>query len=242
MKSTPYRFRIAALLIAGLSPAVLMALVIENPQGTWPTNWPKELEPFRVRSRTVELAAGNQENVYEIPLTNRADFERVWPSVLQLKSPGAPITLYATNNPSTTFFHNNRAAIRIFAPPDSGPIYPTYLACPPQTPETAKENQERLNQLLSEGKIKILPIGPPWPGDIVSTNGELPEYVSPREENGVMRWIPGDFQRDLKENGFGEFYYRARVDLELVVDGQIVDLNSIQFPTNAPIHDKRPKN
>ena len=33
--------------------------------------------------------------------------------------------------------------------------------------------------------------------------------------------------------------YRARIDLELVVDGKIIDLNRIQIPSDAPIIDKR---
>jgi hypothetical protein len=35
------------------------------------------------------------------------------------------------------------------------------------------------------------------------------------------------------------FFHRARVDLEIVGDGQVIDLNSIHLPDATPIHDKR---
>ena len=37
------------------------------------------------------------------------------------------------------------------------------------------------------------------------------------------------------------YYYRrrARIDIELIVDGDIVDLNRIPLPTDTPIIDKR---
>ena len=42
--------------------------------GTWPSSWPKELEPLRNLSRTYEgPLAPNQH--YAIPFTKREDFE-----------------------------------------------------------------------------------------------------------------------------------------------------------------------
>jgi hypothetical protein len=235
VKTRPYHFKAALVFIAALLPAALNALVMENNHGNWPASWPKELEPLRSQARTVALAAGNQETVYEIPFTNRAEFERVWPVLLQLKTPGAPLTLYSTNNSARTFFHNGRAAVRIYAPSGGGPMYP---ADPVRT-RTPETNNDRINLLFKEGRVHTLRAEPPWPPDIVSTNGELPEYVVPREENGTLRWVSGDRARDTRNNSIQGFYYRARVDLELVVDGQIVDLNAIQLPANTPIRDKR---
>jgi hypothetical protein len=53
-----------------------------------------------------------------------------------------------------------------------------------------------------------------------------------------MKWISGDPENLRKNEAIG-FLYRARVDLELVVDGQVIDLNSIHLPGATPIHDKR---
>ena len=100
----------------------------------------------------------------------------------------------------------------------------------------------RTIRLLKEGKLKTLSAEPPWPTNIISASGELPEYVVSKEEDGIARWIAADLEKDRKENKISGFYYRARVDLELVVDGQIIDLDSMQLPDNTPIRDKRFKN
>jgi hypothetical protein len=49
-----------------------------------------------------------------------------------------------------------------------------------------------------------------------------------------LTWVP--VQPGDENKGF---YYRARVDLELVADGEIIDLNRIKLPTEIPIIDKR---
>lgn len=71
--------------------------------------------------------------------------------------------------------------------------------------------------------------GPPWPESILSASGELPEYVVLQDE----KWVPF-----TGSNGNG-FRYRARVDIVLVVDGKVVDLNSIPLPRDTPIIDRR---
>jgi len=53
-----------------------------------------------------------------------------------------------------------------------------------------------------------------------------------------MKWVAADLAAKLKVFGF---YYRARVDLELIIDGQVIDLKSIQFPADTPVRDKRLK-
>jgi len=71
----------------------------------------------------------------------------------------------------------------------------------------------------------------PWPDDIKSESGVLPEYVA----NVGGKWVAAD-AGDALEKGF---LYRARVDIELVVDGKIVDLNRIPLPADTPIIDGR---
>src|SRR5712672_3132907 len=88
----------SALLLAMVLPFVASAMFSTEERGQWPATWPKELEPFRSHARTIEEASGTQENIYEIRFESREEFERVWPVILKLKTPGAPVTLYTTNN------------------------------------------------------------------------------------------------------------------------------------------------
>jgi hypothetical protein len=37
----------------------------------------------------------------------------------------------------------------------------------------------------------------------------------------------------------GEFFYRAPIEIALVVDGKLIDLNRNKLPENTPIVDKR---
>ena len=61
-------------------------------KGTWPREWPQELEPLRKQSRTLEGPTRPSLH-YAIPFTNRAEFESAWPHILKVKSKGAPIVL-----------------------------------------------------------------------------------------------------------------------------------------------------
>lgn len=74
--------------------------------------------------------------------------------------------------------------------------------------------------------------GSAWPDDIKSESGVLPEYVM----NVDGKLVAGDL-RDVEKRP--ALLFRARVDIELVVDGTIVDLNRIPLPANTPIIDKR---
>lgn len=69
--------------------------------------------------------------------------------------------------------------------------------------------------------------GPPWPESALLPSGELPEYVV--MHNG--QWVPPS------EGETG--YVRARQDIILVCDGDIVDLNRIPLPLDTSIVDKR---
>ena len=59
--------------------------------------------------------------------------------------------------------------------------------------------------------------GPPWPDHIRSESGELPEYVT--NQNG--RWVPDSHVEDPI------FRVRARTDIVLIVDGEIVDFSRV---------------
>jgi hypothetical protein len=61
-------------------------------KGRWPVTWPKELEPLRETSRTIEGPLGGFLN-YEIPFSERDAFESAWSHLLKVKSPESPIIL-----------------------------------------------------------------------------------------------------------------------------------------------------
>jgi hypothetical protein len=77
-------------------------------------------------------------------------------------------------------------------------------------------------------------VGPPWPSSAFLPDGLLPEYVKAGEVQGKRTWIPA-----TRGEGFKGFMFRARVDVELIIDGKIIDLNRIRIPSDTPIIDRR---
>jgi hypothetical protein len=206
--------RIACLVLMGcvalLAAGWCLALVEVSDRGAWPDTWPKELDALRAQARTLGVATGIQETVYEIPFTDSEQFEAAWPHILAVKSEGAPLIL--VKSPSKMLDVSMDAGVRIYCPSTGGVS---------ETPDG-----------------KQLKVGPPWPDDVRSESGVLPEYVV----NKDGKWVGGDREALLQHLNDGErvgFLYRARVDIELVVDGQIVDLNWIPLPANTPIIDRR---
>jgi hypothetical protein len=90
------------------------ALYSVSDKGTWPENWPKELEPLRKQSRSLEGPLVPHRH-YEIPFTKREEFESAWPYILKVKSKGAPIIL--VSGPKTDFFEVKPAGVLIHSPP-----------------------------------------------------------------------------------------------------------------------------
>lgn len=192
-----------------LLSAPASAMVGIHPKGDWPQDWPAELEPYRNRAKTYEIATGNQENVYEIHFNGRAELENIWPIVLKLKDSGAPLRLEsieATFASGKTLFDNTRPVLRIYSY-----VWPAYdVNC---------------------ANGKSLRPAPPWPGSITPPVRQLPEYVMPSPD--CNSWVP------VNDNKCTGFMYRARTEIELVVDGAIIDLNRIQLPADTVIIDKR---
>ena len=186
--------------------------------GLWPTNWPKELEPLRTQSRTLDH---DQHKVYEIPFTNRQQFEAAWPQFLAVKSPEAPIILL--RSPNERLGKSIKAGVRILAPLTGTLVSPKGGHYPPSA-EAVVTN------------ITFLKIGPPWPDDVKSKSGALPEFVA--YNNG--RWVPYSATNRNTNSPIRErSVLRARTDVELIVDGDIVDLNRVSLPADTPIIDKR---
>ncbi len=140
----------------------LYALYSVENRGAWPTDWPKELEPLRKQSRTLE---GPKQSLlhYAIPFTKREEFESVWPQILKIKSKGAPIVL--RHGPSFWLGEETNAGVCIHTPP--------------------------------KGEAPVA-------GDNI-TGG---------------RW-------------------EQTIYIELIVDGEVVDLNRIPLPADTPIIDER---
>ncbi len=82
---------LAAIILCATCSAVY-ALYGVNDEGQWPASWPKELEPLRKQSRTLN---GPMEptNHYAIPFTAREQFEAAWPHLLKVKGKSTPIRL-----------------------------------------------------------------------------------------------------------------------------------------------------
>jgi hypothetical protein len=143
-------------------------------RGTWPESWPKELEPLRKQSRTLVGPMLPQLH-YEIPFTQREEFESTWPQLLKVKSKGAPIILL--RSPNKWLGNEMKAGVRIHSPPA-------------QTDKRANPEEPLA--------------GPGWEG---------PTKVR-------ARWMWTTY-------------------MELVVDGEIVDLNRIPLPPDTPLIDER---
>jgi hypothetical protein len=233
----------------GLAVAVTMAalfpltacfgLAREATEGEWPKSWPQELEGLRKQSRTISIASGIQEEIYEIGFSDRETFERLWPIFLALKSNGGTITLYRTGKTMpqkwSSFFSNEKPVVRIYAPArglSGGPDPAVAESMKKSREESIEKYKETIEGYISQGKL--LRTEGPFPESILSEKCEMPEYVTARNIEGQMTWVPLD--PDDKNVGF---HSRARIDLEVVEDGKIIDLTKIQLPTCTSIIDKR---
>lgn len=204
-----------------LASSFCFGMVIVHKTGMWPDSWPKELEPYRKQAKTLEIGAGNQENVYEIRFENREEFEKLWPIILKLKDKKAPLRLRSIEKPikKCRLFNSEKPVVRIFSH-----VYPVWPSHRP-------------------GGRKLRP-APPWPDSIKSPTGELPEYVAKSEDGNA--WIPVEEEKPrcfmwipVEEKKPRGFIYRARTEIELVVDETIIDLNRILLPPDTPIIDRR---
>lgn len=212
------RFYWMGVLAMVLAP-VAGALVITWPRGQWPLDWPAALEPLRDRSRTITIASGIQENIYEIPFTDREEFEKLWPVILGLKTTGAPLTMYSLQT----------------APRSIGESAAAPVAVP--RPMVRVRAPARANSRT--GEFQPPPTTQPgavaaWPRELMSPKGELPEYVAITVDNGETVITDAD-----ASIGFRGFRYRARTEIEIIVDGKVIDLNRIPLPTDTPVIDKR---
>ena len=170
----------AAVLVGIASPG--HALRIEMGEGMWPESWPEELEPLRGQSNSIQAGIGIAEVIYDITFTSREQFESVWPAILNLKSPGAPLRRFGG--------YNQRPMVRIYAPPSTGAIdlgpdgRKQEQRLGEQMNGASPEEHQRLRHAMhdlitkacNDGK-HLMP-GPPWPESVLTEDGEVPAYVN----------------------------------------------------------------
>ena len=212
-----------ALLFLFTSRAALALLMPWN-EGKWPATWPKELDSFRKDAQTLDVATGKQEHIHTIPFKDRETFEKLWPILLGLRTPGSPITLskIGQSHPGWGKYLSNKLPCIRIKGPSSG-----------YTGGTSKNGQLDLKELEAG---TMLFAGGPWPKELMGANGELPEYVSAGKTNdGKLTWV---LPETVPERQRG-FLHRARMEIEIVIDGEIIDLNRIRLPQDALIVDTR---
>ena len=180
-------------------------------EGAWPKIWPKELEPLRNQSRTL---THNVVDIHEIPFTSREAFESAWPHILTIKSKGVPLTLLSS--PDSRLDKPIKVGVRIHCP---------------RTGELVAPDGKEKSGIPAE---KLLKVGPPWPDYLKSESVTLPEYVV--VEDG--KWQPYD-RKQAKRYKSRLTIRRTQTAIELIVDGDVVDLNRIPLPPDTPIIDKR---
>jgi len=199
------------LVLVGASSCFGLVMVQKVPE--LPADWPEEMRPLLPETTAYDMATGMQELTYEIRFKDRAQFEGVWPTITTLKSKGASLRLYRTEQQiaKTLFRACGQPSVLIMGPP------------PGRSAVRVRDGND-------------LQCGPPWPKSIFNADGTLPEYVAATNET----WVPADLKNSTTcVVTFDGFLYRARVDIALVVDGHIIDLNRISLPENTPIIDCR---
>ena len=207
-----------------LGTSLATALVMRSSAGKWPATWPKDLEPLRKQARTLEVFTGTQEHIYTIPFETREEFEKFWPLLMKVRTPGSPLIISkvgAIEKGWGDLLSNAKPCVRIKGPTGG------------YSGGTVKDGRLDLKELDAG---TMLFAGAPWPKELSGPDGDLPEYVTTfRKADGKLAWKSLE---SVPEKTRG-FHNRARVDIELVIDGNIVDLNRVRLPKDARIIDRR---
>ena len=87
------KFILIVFVVIFITASISFAPVIIWREGKWPGPWPKQLEPYRYRTKAVDVSGDIEETVFEISFEKRDEFEKAWPEILKLKSVGSPLIL-----------------------------------------------------------------------------------------------------------------------------------------------------
>ncbi|WP_010587475.1 hypothetical protein [Schlesneria paludicola] len=212
------KIQLAALTFALLATWNVHAWIIPSDRGEWPVSWPKELEELRPIAKSLDCATGLQECIYTIPFDSKEDFEKYWPSLMMVRTPGSTLTLSKVDEIEPGWgklLTNAKPCVRI-----RGPVASVLARYEKSFGSDLSSNDPEAESIR----------------ELVGPHGELPEYVT---QILVNRATP--VWRDsgkAPENVVG-FKHRLRVDIELVVDGDVIDLNRIPLPQDSRIIDRR---
>lgn len=201
------------LLVAlSLKTTIVLGFASLSRVDSWPDGWPQELQPYREHAWHWHVMGGVlEETNYFIKFDDRDKFEEIWPVLLKLKSKGAPLHLRSASHSDPTGFGTEL----------QGPM--VQIVCP------------------TRGWYKMQPDGTymhigQWTKELRLPDGRLPEFVVERKDDGT--WVPIEKDSRTVPEHVG-ILERARVELTLYVDGQVIDLNRIRLPKDAPIIDER---
>ena len=202
---------LSLLVVLSLSTSIVLGIASLARVDSWPDGWPQELQPYREHAWRWHVMGGVlEETNYFITFDDRERFEEIWPILLKVKSKGAPLHLRSAP-------HLNSA----LASELQGPL--AQIICP--TRGWYKMQPDRTYMHIER-----------WTKELRLTEGRLPEFVVKRKDDGT--WVPVEKDSKTVPEHFG-MLERARVELALWVDGQIIDLNRIQLPEDTPILDER---
>lgn len=195
-----------------LCTTIVLGIGILSKVESWPDGWPQKLQPYREHALNWRLMGGVvEETSYFIKFDDRERFEEIWPVLLKLRSKGGPIHLR-----SPLHFDSTDSFAEL-----QGPM--VKIICP--THGWYKKQADGTYLHIDW-----------WTKTVRLPDGRLPEFVVKRKDDGT--WIP--VEKDSKDipahTGILE---RARVELTLYVDGQVIDLDRTTLPKDAPIIDKR---
>jgi hypothetical protein len=121
-----------------ISVCACQALLMVQERGDWPTSWPKELEPYRQAARTE---SGLGQVAYQLFVSDRREFEHLWPTVLKVREPNGSLRLRSGDVP----------CVRILAPapPSEGRFRGKTAHIGPPWPDSARNPDGSLPELLS---------------------------------------------------------------------------------------------
>ena len=149
MKKFTASIAVLALLAVG---STAFGLYSVSDTGTWPKEWPNQLESLRTQSRTLvgpTLSARH----FAMRFKSRDEFEAAWPHILKVKSKGAPI--YLVRGPNF-FLGKEQTGVVVHCPPEGQWDNPKT----PEAPIAGYPNESRSRwqntnylELLVDGKI-----------------------------------------------------------------------------------------
>lgn len=144
---------LVTLLVAVVAAQLFADVSVEN-RGLWPDTWPRELEPFRPHSRTIEGPLGGQLH-YEIPFTDRDAFESAWAHLLKVKSPESPIVLIRSPYEGTGARKGSsmKAGVLINSHPFAGRTTDPATADSPANDTTPKSTNTATVVLVVDGEV-----------------------------------------------------------------------------------------